>query len=160
MRGPRGSAVAARPNRAALAVAAAQDYFFQNPFVGVLTGLLMNTFPFARTGNIRDSLEYCGSLADKGWSLLIYPEGTRSEHGALLPFKAGVGLLATQMDVPIVPIAVSGGWEILPKGTFFPNPGPVTVRFGAALRFSDTENPTGVSQRLQNAVAELMNVET
>lgn len=144
------------PIRSRLAVAAAQDYFFHKPLLSEMTSLMMNTFPFARSGNVRASLEYCGTLADMGWSLLIYPEGSRSESGALLPFKPGIGLLATKMHVPIVPIAVSGGREILPKGAYILKPGPVSVKFGTPLSFSEGDNPTEVTLRLQCAVAELM----
>lgn len=142
--------------RRRLAVAAAQDYFFRYPVVGAFTSLLMNTFPFSREGAVRSSLEYCGFLADQNWSVLIYPEGTRSTTGELLPFKLGIGLLATQMQVPVVPITVSGGREVLPKGRAMPRPAPVTVRFGEAVRFDETDDPMQVAGRLRQAVSELM----
>lgn len=142
--------------RHALAVAAAQDYFFRYPLIGAATSLLMNTFPFSREGAIRTSLEYCGYLADRGYSVLIYPEGTRSTSGELLPFKQGIGLLATQMQVPVVPIAVFGGRDVMPKGRSIPRPAPVTVRFGKPLSFSERDDPAETARRLQQAVAELM----
>lgn len=142
--------------RRKLAVAAAQDYFFRYPVVGAITSLLMNTFPFSREGAVRTSLEYCGYLADQNWSVLIYPEGTRSTTGELLPFKLGIGLLATQLQVPVVPITVSGGRDVLPKGRALPRPAPVTVRFGLPLRFTEKDDAVETSRRLQQAVAELM----
>lgn len=142
--------------RRKLAVAAAQDYFFRYPLVGAVTSLLMNTFPFSREGAVRTSLEYCGYLADQNWSLLIYPEGTRSTSGELLPFKLGIGLLATQLQVPVVPITVAGGREVLPKGRALPRPAPVTVRFGQPLRFSEADDPGEVARRLHAVVAEML----
>ena len=144
------------PVRRKLAVAAAADYFFKFPVIGAVTSLFMNTFPFSREGAVRKSLEYCGYLADQKWSVLIYPEGTRSTTGELLPFKLGIGLLATQMQVPVVPIVVTGGRDVLPKGRAVPRPAPVTVRFGPPLRFTEKDDPVDVSRRLHQTVAELM----
>lgn len=142
--------------RRKLAVAAAQDYFFRHRLVGAFISLLMNTFPFSREGAVRTSLEHCGYLADLGWSVLIFPEGTRSTTGELLPFKLGIGLLATQMQVPVVPITVLGGCDVLPKGSAMPSVAPITVRFGEPLRFSGQDNPVEISLRLQQVVAGLM----
>lgn len=144
------------PLRHHLAVAAAQDYFFRHRLVGSFISLLMNTFPFSREAAIRSSLEHCGYLADLGWSVLIFPEGTRSTTGELLPFRLGIGLLATQMQVPVVPITVLGGCDVLPKGHAVPRAAPITVRFGAPLRFSGQDNPTETALRLQQVVAGLM----
>ena len=55
--------------------------------------LLLGTFPFSREGGIRASLEYCGTLADAGWSVLIYPEGTRSVTGSMGPFRCSLSNL-------------------------------------------------------------------
>ena len=139
-----------------LAVAAAADYFFRIPVVGTLTSLLLNTFPFSRQGAVRTSLEHCGFLADQGISVLIYPEGTRSTTGELLPFKLGIGLLATQLHVPVVPIAVFGGRDALPKGRIIPHTAPLGVKFGKPLRFNEKDDPTAVTALLRQQVAELM----
>ena len=146
------------PLRKRLAVAAAADYFFRVPSVGRLTSLLMNTFPFSREGAVRTSLEHCGRLADQGWSVLIYPEGTRSTTGALLPFKLGVGLLAAELHVPVVPVAVFGGPAVLPKGSFLPRPGPLRVRFGAPMQVAAGSAPTTLTLELRDRVATLLNI--
>lgn len=139
-----------------LVLAAAQDYFYRNKLIGTATSLLVNTFPFSRTGAIRTSLDYCGFLTKHGWSVLVYPEGTRSETGELLPFKRGIGLLATHLHVPIVPISVSGGNKALPKGRIIPRPAPITVRFGQPLAFTGLDSPADVVITLQDTVAALM----
>jgi len=142
--------------RSRLAVAAAADYFYRFTAIGWLTSLLLNTFPFSREGAVRASLERCGELADRGWSVLIYPEGTRSPSGALLPFKSGIALLAAGLDVPVVPIAVLGGHDVLPKGRGLPRPAPLRVVFGSALRLPPDIAPADAVARLQQAVAALM----
>jgi len=74
-------------------------------------------------------------LPRQGWSLLLFPEGTRSPSGEIGPFKRGVGLLAVELGVPVVPVCLDGLARVLPKGRWPPRPGRVTVRFGAPLRF-------------------------
>src|SRR3954470_10759083 len=80
-----------------VAVAAAGDYFFANPWSGAAVTLCLNAFPFARAssaGAVRAGLEYCAGLLDSGWSVLLFPEGTRSLTGDIGRFRSGVGMLA------------------------------------------------------------------
>jgi hypothetical protein len=88
-----------------------------------LTGEIVNAFPFSRTDSIRPSLEHCARLLDRGWSILIYPEGTRSITGQMGPFKSGVGLMAVELGVPVVPVNISGTYQLLPKGRAIPRRG-------------------------------------
>lgn len=121
--------------RRKVAVAAAADYFFSKKWLGFVASLFFNAFPFSRSGGIRPSLEHSAWLLDQGWSILIYPEGTRSTSGEISAFKPGIGLMAVEMGVPVVPIAVDGLFEILPKGKTWPKAGRATVKIGPALRF-------------------------
>jgi long-chain acyl-CoA synthetase len=145
-----------RPLRTRVAVAAAADYFFRTRTLRVATPLLLNGFPFSREGAVRSSLEHCGELVDRGWSVLVYPEGTRSLTGELQPFRSGSGLLATELRVPVVPIAVEGTHALLPKGRWQPRRGPVTVRFGQPLRFSLSDTPADAASQLAHEVAALL----
>jgi long-chain acyl-CoA synthetase len=142
--------------RRQLAVAAAADYFFRNRALSVAAPLMLNTFPLSRKGAVRASLEYCGELVDANWSILIYPEGTRSSTARLQPFKNGIGLLATELQVPVVPVGVQGGFQILPKGRSRPRPGPVKVRFGAPIEVPRDADNLAVVSVLENAVANLV----
>lgn len=137
------------------AVAAAADYFFRTRSTAAAMGLLLNAFPFSREGAVRASLEHCGDLVDDGWAVLVYPEGTRSPTGELLPFKSGIGLLATDLRVPVVPIAISGAHAILPKGRARPRPGPVTVRFGRPIVPAPDDDRVTTAARLEAAVADV-----
>jgi len=65
--------------------------------------------------------------------LLIFPEGTRSLSGQLQPFKLGIGLLAFELDVPIVPVHISGTYQALPKGKHRPGRHPIRLLFGEPL---------------------------
>ena len=142
--------------RGRVAVAAAADYFFRTRRTGLAMALLLNAFPFSREGTVRASLEHCGDLIDAGWSVLVYPEGTRSRTGRLQPFKSGIGLLATDLRVPVVPVAIAGTHAILPKGRNRPHRGPVTVRFGGPVEVAASDDRLVTAARLERAVAGLM----
>jgi len=75
-----------------------------------------------------------------GWSLLIYPEGTRSPDGSLLPFKKGAFILAVETGVPILPVTINGAYKILPKKSLDLRPGHMTVTLGDPI---PTEGLTG-----------------
>jgi long-chain acyl-CoA synthetase len=121
--------------RARTAVAAAQDYFFKRPPGRVTAGLVFNAFPLSRTANLWPPLEQFGFLAARGWSVLLFPEGTRSPTGELQPFKGGIGVLAVELGIAVVPIRTEGLAAVLPKRSRWPRRGWCAVRFGAPVRF-------------------------
>jgi long-chain acyl-CoA synthetase len=142
--------------RARTAVAAAADYFFRSRVAAVLAPTLIGAFPFSREGRVRESFEACGRLADEGWSILLYPEGTRSPDGRLLPFKSGIGLLSTGLGLPVVPVAVTGGATLLPKGASWPRRAAVSVRFGKPVTLPPDISPLDATATLQRLVEELL----
>ncbi len=81
----------------------------------------------------RRSLEEGAAAVRNGKSIVVFPEGTRSPDGQLLEFKKGGFLLAIRAGVPVVPIAIRGSREILPKHTLLPRAGTIEVRFGAPI---------------------------
>ena len=136
-------------------VAAAEDYFYGRRLVGFLTSLWLNTFPFSRTGSPRDVLHRSGLLLKSGWNLLVFPEGTRSPDGALQPFTPGVGHLATENKVDVVPMHIRGAHRIMPKGRDIPLPAPARVRIGKPLRVEPGETSKAFSGRVERAVQAL-----
>lgn len=142
--------------RRTLAVAAAADYFFERPALGAAVALGLNAFPFSREGNVRATLEHCAWLLDNGWSILLYPEGTRSTTRVIGPFKAGVGLLAVELGVPVVPVRIDGLWKVLPKGCILPRRGAVRVRIGRPLRFDASVSYADAAAAMEAAVRGLL----
>lgn len=79
------------------------------------------------------SLNEAAKRIAEGTSVIIFPEGTRSRDGRLHPFKAGGMALAIKAGVPLVPTAITGTFEILPKASLLIKPGRVTIRLGQPI---------------------------
>jgi len=108
---------------------------------GWYNSLSINTFPIKRGGG-RSSLDYAEWLLDKKWSVMIFPEGTRSSTGRMGKFRHGVAILALAKGVPVVPVYMEGLGNIRPKGSREITPGPVTVAIGEPIVFpAGTEVP-------------------
>ncbi len=81
-----------------------------------------------------DSLNRAGEiLRNEGGVVVMFPEGTRSTDGELLPFKKGAFMLALQLGVPVIPAAVLGSREIMPKGRMRVKPGTMQIRIGEPI---------------------------
>ena len=139
-----------------LAVGAAADYFFDSRALAATTSLLFNTFPVDRRGS-RRGRSLAAELVDDGWSLLLYPEGTRTVDGWLTAFKLGAAQLCAMKRVPVVPIALRGAFAAMPRGQRWPRPGRprVTVRIGRPLHIEADEPVPEFRTRLVRAVATL-----
>jgi long-chain acyl-CoA synthetase len=94
-----------------------------------------NTFPIPqREVGTRHTLRYMGELAGSGLSILIFPEGVRSETGTIRPFRGGVGMIASRLDLPVVPVRIDGADRVLHPSRRMVRPGRVRVAFGAPMR--------------------------
>jgi long-chain acyl-CoA synthetase len=109
---------------------------FRNPIWAFIPPLMGNGFPFSQEGAIRPSLNNVGHILDEGWSVLIYPEGTKTIGGPLQPFKSGTGFIAVEAGLPIVPIKLV--IEKMGRPWKFPilKRGKIEVRFGKPLTFA------------------------
>jgi len=138
------------------AVAAAADYFFDTWWRAVGSALLFNTFPIERrSGSMSDTP---GDVLADGWSLLIFPEGTRSSDGWVGRFRMGAAYLACEHRVPVVPVAHRGTFAAMPRGQGWPSPGrrQLTIRFGEPLVPGPDETPRSLAPRIRDAVAGLL----
>jgi long-chain acyl-CoA synthetase len=121
---------------------------------------LFNTYPLARTSGFRAALEYTGELLDAGWCPLVFPEGALSRSGQIEPFKGGIGLIASSMRAPIVPIRLRGLEQILPPDARWPRRrGEARVSFGPPIlpRQVDApaEEPEALAGRIEAAIRAL-----
>ena len=105
------------------------------------------------------SLDEAAQKIAAGTSVIIFPEGTRSKDGKLHDFKAGAMILAIKSGVPIVPVAILGTYEILPKGKLLMNPGKVQIRVGRPIETKNynSKDKHQLAKVSQEAVAELLN---
>ncbi len=98
------------------------------------------------------SLDAAKSHLTGGVSVLLFPEGTRSDDGRLLPFKKGGFAIARQLDLPILPVSITGSNRILPKACLFPRPGTVRVRFHEAIVPSAVPDTAKLIERVRAAI--------
>jgi len=104
------------------------------------------------------SLDEAAQRIAAGTSVIIFPEGTRSADGKLLPFKSGAMVLAIKAAVPVVPMAIVGTHAILPKGKLLAKSGRVVIRLGEPIETSGykVKQKHELAERLQDAVAALI----
>lgn len=136
-----------------LAPAAAADYFRPSRIRWFFAAWL-GAFPFVRAASA-DSIAAAETLLARGWSVLVFPEGTRTRSGDLGEFRPGVGLIAKRAGRQVLPARIIGTHAILPPGTRRPRRGTVEVRFGEPLRVHDGESPREFVERLERAIRDL-----
>ena len=115
-----------------------------------------NAFPLPqRESGARQTLRYIGErLVSRGQSVLIFPEGKRSDDDTLNPFRPGIGMMASKLDVPVVPVRIEGLDKVLGTGAHMATPGRVRVSFGAPLRLRG-EDYEALARDVQQAMEQL-----
>jgi long-chain acyl-CoA synthetase len=110
------------------------------------TGFLKSTFarvahviPIDSSSYLNRALQTSAYVLRHGRSLCVFPEGGRSAGGELMEFRKGVGILAVEMGVPVVPAYIRGAFEALPRGAAWPKPAKITVTFGPPLSAADLD---------------------
>ena len=142
--------------QAKTAVGAARDYFFDVWWRQAFTALVYGGFPIER-GRGAKGVSKARELLDDGWSILVFPEGTRSPDGHVQRFRHGTARLCIEAGVRAAPIGIRGAYAAMPKGRNWPRPGrlPVSIRYGAPLTPADGETHQDFSRRMAQAVARL-----
>ena len=120
-----------------------------------LGAAFFNVFPLPRQSGFRKSFSYAGEAIDRGFSVLIFPEGHETPDGKIHSFKSGIGLLASQLNVPIVPIKLDGLFELKKQRRRFVGPGTVTVTFGEPIQFPPGQPPEEITRELERRVGKL-----
>lgn len=139
-----------------VAVGAAADYFFDARWRAGVTALVFNAFPVHRYSSGRQR-SLAPDLLARGWSLLLFPEGTRSEDGWMGRLRLGAGQLCVSRRVPAVPVVLRGTFAAMPRGRNWPVPGRprVVVSYGPPLLPEPGEAVRAFNDRLGTALARL-----
>jgi len=116
---------------------------------------LFNVFSLPKRSGFRHSFSYAGAAMDRGWSILIFPEGEETKDGHMQTFRAGIGLLAAELNVPVIPIKLDGLFELKRRRQRFVKPGAVTVTFGEAVEFAANTTPLEITRELELRVRSL-----
>jgi long-chain acyl-CoA synthetase len=116
---------------------------------------LLNLFPLPREAGFRRSFAYAGEAVDRGYSVLVFPEGRHTTDGKMCAFRAGVGLLAGNLGIPVLPMRIDGLFEVKNAGRRFAAPWKISVRIGEPMRFMPGTDPQAIAAELQKAVERL-----
>ncbi len=120
-----------------------------------LASLFFTAFPLPqREVGARDALRYIGEVVQSGYSILIFPEGKRTDAGEILRFQPGVGMIASRLSIPVVPVRLDGLERILHHSWSFPRPGRAKVTFGPAMSLTGNDYAE-LASRVEEAVRRL-----
>jgi 1-acyl-sn-glycerol-3-phosphate acyltransferase len=141
------------------AVTAAADYFYSSRLLGSAVSLAFGTVPLERRGGggTRPTVRL-GPLVEAGWSLVVFPTGTRSRDGRVGRLRAGAAILAAQHALPIVPVHISGTRAAMPVGSGWMSRPPgggrlarhrIGLTFGAPIAVAPDEEPRAVMEKVR-----------
>ena len=116
---------------------------------------LFNVFPLPKLSGFLKSFSFAGDLADRGWNILVFPEGQTTQDGNIIPFRSGVGLLARQLNLPVVPMRLTGLFDLKQGNRMLARPGHVQVTIGRPVRFSSDQDSNEIARELERRVSEL-----
>jgi long-chain acyl-CoA synthetase len=121
-------------------------------FLGVS---LLNLFPLPREAGFRDSFAFAGESVDRGFSVLVFPEGHHTTDGNIRPFRSGIGLLVNNLGIPVIPMRIDGLFELKRAGKRIARPFQITVKIGPPVRFEAGRDPGEIAAELQRRVEAL-----
>ena len=131
------------------------------PIQAFLVTALLNVFPLPAGAGLRRSFAHAGEALDRGYNVLVFPEGRRTLNGELQPFQTGISLLAQESHTQVIPIALVGLWTAAQrKGFSRLRPPGLEVRVGKPMQQQPNESHAEFSERLHDAVAKLLHSST
>jgi long-chain acyl-CoA synthetase len=129
--------------------------WFTNSLNYYLSCQFFGAFPLPqREAGTRQTMRYIGEVLASGYSVLIFPEGRRNDEGQIEAFRAGIGMIGSRLDVPVVPVRIEGLDKVLHRKMKWPKRGPVRVAFGAPLRLHGEDYPA-LARQVEEAVRRL-----
>ncbi|MGB6975559.1 MAG: AMP-binding protein [Terracidiphilus sp.] len=131
-------------------------FMLLGPLAYVVVTALFNVFPLPRRRDFQRSFAHAGEALDRGYHVLVFPEGTRSAAGELARFRPGIGLLVKQSRTAVLPVALRGLGELKTQGRGWFRSGRIEVCVGEPLRFAGEETETAIAERLEAEVRRLL----
>jgi long-chain acyl-CoA synthetase len=129
--------------------------WFTNSLNYYLSSLFFNAFPLPqREAGARQTLRYIGEVLEDGFAVLIFPEGRRTDTGEIDRFRPGIGMIASKLDVPVVPVRVEGLDKVLHHTWRMARPGRIRIAFGAPIRLVG-EDYEALAKQVEEAVKAL-----
>jgi long-chain acyl-CoA synthetase len=129
--------------------------WFTNSLNYYLAAFFFNAFPLTQGGpGTRQTLRYMGDIVGDGFSILIYPEGRRTEEGEIGQFQPGVGMIASRLGVPVVPVRLRGLDKILERHASWPTIGAAQVAFGTPISLTGNDY-AALAKEVEDAVRSL-----
>lgn len=113
---------------------------------------LFDVFPLPQRSGFRESFRFAGDTVDRGFSVVVFPEGELSADGIIAHFETGVGLLANNLNIPVLPMRIDGLWEVKQTGWRFARPGRIRVIIGAPISFAPGTAPEQIASELEARV--------
>ncbi len=120
-----------------------------------LVTALFNVFPLPQRSGFRESFRFAGESVDRGYSILVFPEGEVTSDGSMAAFQAGIGLLSENLGLPCVPMRMDGVWQMKREHRRLAHHVEITVRIGAPISFSPGTDPEHIAKTLQKLVQSL-----
>jgi len=111
---------------------------------------LFDVFPLPQQSGVRESFAYAGESVDRGYSVLVYPEGRRTEDGKPSPFRSGLGMLAARLNVPVLPLRIDGLYEMKITGRKIARPGELKVVIGKPMSFPPDTPPEEITNQVED----------
>jgi long-chain acyl-CoA synthetase len=126
------------------------------PLAWLLITALFNVFPLPRQRDFQRSFTHMGRALDRGFHVILFPEGKRSPDGRLAAFRPGIGLLVKQSLTAVLPVALRGLGDLKTRKRSWFRSGALEVRVGQPLRFSVNESEAAITERLHSEVEKLL----
>jgi 1-acyl-sn-glycerol-3-phosphate acyltransferase len=136
-----------------------EDHFhgrsFSNSLNYYLSTWLFNAFPIPqREPGALETLRYMGELANEKWCVLIFPEGKMSRDNEIAPFQPGVGMIASKLEIPVIPIRIEGMNHVLNPARKMARMASVKITFGPPIHLTGTDY-LSQARKIESAVRTL-----
>jgi long-chain acyl-CoA synthetase len=111
---------------------------------------LFNVFPLPQQSGVGESFAYVGESVDRGYSVLVYPEGRRTPDGKPSPFRSGLGMLAARLNIPVLPLRIDGLYEMKTAGRKIAHAGELKVVIGKPMSFPPDTPPEEITNQVEH----------